>query len=1111
MTTQAPKPISIKRRFNRNGIAYLELSDGRTVQEQLFSPQARATPESTAPQGPQPPPSRGPQPPQAQDVAAPAATPEPRYVPPRSEPTKKSIHPPLVNLGIGAWGQISSHVRSAATGRNYQFQPSTPAQAIGKTAVSFPFSGPVEYDPNKSGFSDFLQSLQGVPMGATAAPFYGQAFNISGKISQAKAATTARTIKAAVPELAEETGSIRLPGRPTSQGTLYTKLPAATSAPGGMSLNVPVSAQPLVQKFKKAIEDAPQLAEAQKAQLRLERGQRIGGFEATLNQGPIGERAATAFGQAMAGQVERVGDIVPIGPAFSQAERDILFNIIQDTPSLDKYDIGNLSIALRELMNNGTLPQPNQLEKLQDVFGPGIMGALAGKNSTLAQKIGRTVIQVANLPRAFTATGDWSNVLLQQGVVKATDNVEFVDSLHAQFKAFANPKYKELIEAGLKNTQYIAKDGTDLNLSRLVRKWGLQDTFGSYNLGKLEEAFISHDIVGKIPIIKNFEAGYVTGLNKMRYDMAFREATRLIDFAVDEAARLGKSTDEVLGTFRKDGEAMMRVINKATGRGTVPGSDLAAAANSIFFSPRYFASRLQLPLEIIRPGATRASRIKAAQMLTVFTAEVAGTLYLMKLAGMDVELDPRSTNFGRGKLGNSTYDLTAGYSPIIRFAWQEITGERKSTDKKTIQEVKRIANAVHFGRTKLAPAPAAAVDAITGETLVGESYRPTDRPYEAITPFTAQNILDALREGSSVAEIGVAGGLSFFGAGVSTYRTKEQLQDAEAQKLGYQTYAEAPQEVKQRIGESPKVKQYTDRRLSDEAKSRDAVLTPAGEKLMRGELTGAEYLEMYDQAQTVYRAKTKDQFGDSTALTPERQALDDWYAAYDQAEKVKGGGVFDRDKLESLQQGLVVKWQREAPALWDYVRLNINKGEGLPPEAQFLVNTRNALFTNHYWNNARWAQENSKIYASFGETIRSLYEERLNDSDGISAWETRYRQQYKNGADVVSTMHKIDDFINQEQRKWVATNPELDKGLSLFYGLAPQSIVGKAFIAKSMPTELQIGVLTNKNGERVTAELANLGIKSLAHMAALADLPGLNADWQHLAKQAKQVVEAMRQ
>jgi hypothetical protein len=297
------------------------------------------------------------------------------------------------------------------------------------------------------------------------------------------------------------------------------------------------------------------------------------------------------------------------------------------------------------------------------------------------------------------------------------------------------------------------------------------------------------------------------------------------------------SFDLLVKNLEKSGEplkpnelqAIGNYINVATGRGKL-GQKYNVAAEAmatVFFSPRLLASRFQyLTAEPIWKGTARTRKAIGLEYARTLAA-VGTVLTLGAMAGATVELDPRSSDFGKMKFGNTRVDLLAGLSQVSTFtsrmgavaaniAAESLTGKPvfKGETKTQSGQLKKLRGpTVRYGDTststvignflrgKLSPVIGGAVDVLAGKNIVGETVTPgtvigtvkpigetaggvfkdtalekvpVPVPGSMLTPISFQEIFDLMKEN------GVPAGtalflLSLFGAGVNTYQTKKTV------------------------------------------------------------------------------------------------------------------------------------------------------------------------------------------------------------------------------------------------------------------------------------------------------------------------------------------------
>jgi hypothetical protein len=160
------------------------------------------------------------------------------------------------------------------------------------------------------------------------------------------------------------------------------------------------------------------------------------------------------------------------------------------------------------------------------------------------------------------------------------------------------------------------------------------------------------------------------------------------------------------------------------------------------------------------------------------------------MGGADVETDPRSSNFGKIKIGNTTLDIWGGYVQWVRMFAQVISGERKSASTGKITELgkgygsdTRADIVVNFFKNKLGPTPALAVRLAEskiaekkGETIITSQYgEETTIPQEILgqtVPLYLQDIDKLAKEHDPATLTGLMFA-SFLGFGVQQYKPKK--------------------------------------------------------------------------------------------------------------------------------------------------------------------------------------------------------------------------------------------------------------------------------------------------------------------------------------------------
>lgn len=466
----------------------------------------------------------------------------------------------------------------------------------------------------------------------------------------------------------------------------------------------------------------------------------------------------------------------PIMDFFTEEEIENARWKIRSNEKLLDFEAINTEDALDKALL-GQLLADHEIRLLEKQFGEKV-GKILMKRRTAGKKAITVAADLMNLPRTLLASMDLSAIGRQGLMLAPSHRKAWAKSIATGYKVLFSTdslKIAEQMETDIKTGKFAEraiKSGLELTeWSGIGRSWN-----------KFEEQFMS-TLAERIPgigrLVKRSERAYVTGLNKLRMDV------------------FSEIAEEWEGTERtaQDYKDLASVINHLTGRGDVGSLEkLAPFLNAAFFSPRFFSSRIQVPLDLFTKS--KANRMIVAHQLVSFVGTGIGILGLLSLIpGVDVEKDPRSSDFGKIRIGQTRIDFWVGYTPIVRLVTQLITGERKATDTGRVYDVDAGESILRFIRSKLAPVPGRVVDWATGETFIGEKVRGTPGSigkltYESLVPLALQDMVDSIRYQGLKGGLIVAP-LAFHGIGAQTYPvTKGKESYLLKDKLAMNVYGE---------------------------------------------------------------------------------------------------------------------------------------------------------------------------------------------------------------------------------------------------------------------------------------------------------------------------------
>ena len=497
---------------------------------------------------------------------------------------------------------------------------------------------------------------------------------------------------------------------------------------------------------------------------RRQRGGRVGGI---LESG-TGEEAFRRARGSLKGEFEGHATFEP--PDIPAPRRARMVEEIRTSDKLQPFQKLNAKQAFDKVMA-GVLPEPKELEFLERVFGTDFSQAVLDKApATWAQKL----VDVLTLPKAMLASFDLSFPLRQGMILAPSQPKAWLKSWGPMVKAFATESNAKIVDDAMQ---------ADPLWSRFLDANGYHSPLSGGARAAREESFASR-LVEKIPGMRSSQRAFQTFGNKLRFESwkNLVEGTK----AVGEPDAI----DEAFASF----------VNHATGRGDVPfraGEILPGL--SAFFSLRNFVSRFQVIADpLLVKSVPLQVRAKMTGDLAKFFASGVTFLGMLKLAhdngvpgfaNITVAHDPRSTDFGKIKVGDRRYDLWTGYAQMARYAAQVMSGERLAQlpdDSKALVGINRKKYALRFLESKLDPTLGLLIDlyeseTYTGEPLKGDLKTLRREAYNRLVPLFIQDLNESLQKyGPAGAAFALPG---LVGASVSDYETSEGAKQYAAKQV----------------------------------------------------------------------------------------------------------------------------------------------------------------------------------------------------------------------------------------------------------------------------------------------------------------------------------------
>jgi hypothetical protein len=532
------------------------------------------------------------------------------------------------------------------------------------------------------------------------------------------------------------------------------------------------------EKFLLAMKGARRLSEDYAARVAEDRKAKLKGVGAA-RASTSGKKGLFAELSALKGETTK-SYIEPLGGKFSQRETKALFDAFKNAPNLTWFQSIRARQGLLKLME-GDLPTPSELD---------LMGRVLGRDF---------VRYALDLRKTGTKMKDWvqEGVGLQRAMISSMDlSAPFRQGWglmgRKQFWANLAPMLKQAVSKDFHNQVMLSIE--EHPYYDLSQKAGLFIAEMGSDLNAREENYAS-TLADKIPGVSNSNMAYTGFLNKVRFDTFVDMVDKYKSFE-DPNLRMDLTDPENLSVAKQ----LAKHLTVFTGRGSL-GKRFESAASflsMLFFSPRLMASRINILFNGINPlywhSLHPVARREVARDYAKMSALTATTIGLIKFAfaddeDVDVELDPRSSDFGKIRIGERRYDILGGLGQYLVLGARLATGETK-TGKGEVKELKKGAGQterdvlIRFLINKAAPIPGYVSTGLEGENPVGEEFEPAKDAAALFVPLFLRDLYKGFEEEGLLGAAAATPAL--FGFGYSKYATVPSKYDAYGR-----TYAES--------------------------------------------------------------------------------------------------------------------------------------------------------------------------------------------------------------------------------------------------------------------------------------------------------------------------------
>lgn len=314
--------------------------------------------------------------------------------------------------------------------------------------------------------------------------------------------------------------------------------------------------------------------------------------------------------------------------------------------------------------------------------------------------LGSKLVGGINIPRTLTTVGDWgwtfrqgwgmmSRPQLWQGLYKSF-GYTFKDKNFQQLRAqvVGDPAY-ELLKGKLRMPAVTEK------------------------LSGKEEEFMNQ-FTGRLPVLKQIERGQQGMATFVRFSVA-KKMLRDAKLAGEDISKGSQAVTDIANS-----------VNNFSGSGNIGTGDkyanTAPLLNATLFSARKISATLNMldPRTYLDPRISMTARKASLRNLMGSVGITLGALYIAKLAGAQVSLDSKSSDFLNVKFGKFHIDLTGGNKTYAVLISRLIQNQSTSSTGKTVKfgvgykPQTRGSTLADFGRNKLAPLAGVVADWLLG-------------------------------------------------------------------------------------------------------------------------------------------------------------------------------------------------------------------------------------------------------------------------------------------------------------------------------------------------------------------------------------------------------------
>jgi hypothetical protein len=470
---------------------------------------------------------------------------------------------------------------------------------------------------------------------------------------------------------------------------------------------------------------------------------------------------------------------------FSEAEITELVDHINTKAELENkpFDKLRARLALNKILSEGRIPQANEIDLLETIFGPKLSLGLIRKMS-LGTRINKMAKEGLNDAKNIMATVD-DSFLLRQGLQEIIRHPSLAaPAVSNGFRSMASREYTHNHKIQMESHPLfeIAKNaGLEITVAEgtSVSATNKEEEMGGAIFSTLSRVRGKNNISKALALGPRAVGEGLTAFNRLATVTINTIRFQSFVYTAEQMMEQGVTPQSHPNEYKR----LAKMLNASTGRANISTEgEMAEWINASFWSPRFTLSRIESPMRTLYYSRGKGPlAIEARKRIMTAATYHLGMAYLLSLAAdqwdleAEIGLDPTKGNFLKLETANHMYDISAGMGPVLRLIAREWTAEEGSFGKEPLDEAKR------FFRYRFSPIISAISSSVWGSDPIGKETSLDKEVGKLFVPLSIGETVESMMQHGIISLLYVLPA-EFFGIGVTTLDGKSKPLTPEERK-----------------------------------------------------------------------------------------------------------------------------------------------------------------------------------------------------------------------------------------------------------------------------------------------------------------------------------------